>query len=108
MIADAAGPAAIIREQERSADGGRAADRLGQWSWALFEGARDPNVLFQIYIISPFFATVMMHDAIRGQELWGDTIDMGRRDHHGLSRRSWARSPTKAGGASPGSRSLPR
>jgi len=77
IIADATGPAAIIREQERSADGGRAADRRGQWSWALFEGARDPNILFQIYIISPFFATVMMHDAVRGQELWGDTTTWG-------------------------------
>ncbi len=77
VIADATGAASVIREYEISADGGRAADRRGQWSWALFEGARDPNVLFQIYIISPFFATVMMHDALRGQELWGDTTTWG-------------------------------
>jgi UMF1 family MFS transporter len=77
VIADATGAASVIRGQERSADGGRAADRRGQWSWALFEGARDPNVLFQIYIISPFFVTVMMHDAVRGQELWLDTTTWG-------------------------------
>ena len=28
--------------------------------------------MFQIYVISPFFATVMMRDPIRGQELWGN------------------------------------
>jgi UMF1 family MFS transporter len=73
LLADAAGPAQLLKEHEISAEGGRAASNLGQFSWALFEGARDPNILFQIYIISPFFATVMMRDPIRGQELWGDT-----------------------------------
>jgi UMF1 family MFS transporter len=71
-IADAAGLARLVKDHQISAEGGRAASRLGQFSWALFEGARDPNVLFQIYIISPFFATVMMHDPVRGQELWGN------------------------------------
>src|SRR5271168_5636683 len=74
LIADAAGVAGFLREHEVNADGGRAASKLGQWSWALFEAARDPNVIFQIYVISPFFATVMIPDAIRGQELWGETI----------------------------------
>lgn len=74
LVADATGFAELLREHEISADGGRAADRRGQWSWALFEAARDPNVLFQIYVITPFFGTVMMHDAIRGQELWGETV----------------------------------
>jgi UMF1 family MFS transporter len=72
LLADAAGPAQLLKDHEMSAEGGRAASRLGQFSWALFEGARDPNILFQIYIISPFFATVMMRDPIRGQELWGN------------------------------------
>jgi MFS transporter, UMF1 family len=72
LIADAAGTAQFLKEHEISAEGGRAASRLGQFAWALFEGARDPNVLFQIYIISPFFATVMIHDPVRGQALWGD------------------------------------
>ncbi len=72
-IADAAGVAQLAQAGfEVSAEGGKAASRLGQWSWALYEGARDPNIIFQIYIISPFFATVMMRDPVRGQELWGD------------------------------------
>jgi len=74
LIADYAGIAETVREHEINANGGRAASKLGQWSWALFEAARDPNVIFQIYVISPFFATVMIRDAIRGQELWADTI----------------------------------
>lgn len=72
LLADAAGLAQLLKEHEISAEGRRAASTLGQYSWALFEGARDPNVLFQIYIISPFFATVMMRDSVRGQELWGN------------------------------------
>jgi MFS transporter, UMF1 family len=57
---------------ELTAEGGAPASRLGQWSWALYEGARDPNVIFQIYVISPFLATAMIRDPIRGQELWGN------------------------------------
>src|SRR6185312_12530749 len=57
---------------ELTAEGGIPASRLGQWAWALFEGARDPNVVFQIYVISPFFATAMIRDPIQGQELWGN------------------------------------
>src|SRR3954470_15252853 len=72
-IADAAGVAQLARAGfEISVEGGRAASKRGQWAWALYEGARDPNIIFQIYIISPFFATVMMRDPVRGQELWGD------------------------------------
>ena len=74
LAADAAGVALLAREM--TAEGGPPASRLGQWSWALYEGARDPNQVFQIFVISPFFATVMMRDPIRGQELWGS--------HHGL------------------------
>ena len=57
---------------ELTAEGGPPASKLGQWSWALYEGARDPNIVFQIYVISPFLATVMIRDPIRGQELWGN------------------------------------
>jgi UMF1 family MFS transporter len=72
-IADAAGVAQLAHAGLHvSAEGGQAASSLGQWSWALYEGARDPNIIFQIYIISPFFATVMMRDPIHGQALWGD------------------------------------
>lgn len=57
---------------ELSAEGTPAADTRGRWGWALYEGARDPNVVFQIYVISPFFATVMIRDPIQGQGLWGE------------------------------------
>jgi len=57
---------------ELTAEGGVPASRIGQWAWALFEGARDPNIVFQIYVISPFLATAMVRDPIQGQELWGD------------------------------------
>jgi UMF1 family MFS transporter len=70
LAADAAGLALLAHEM--TAEGGLPASRLGQWAWAIYEGARDPNIVFQIYVISPFFATVMMRDPIRGQELWGD------------------------------------
>lgn len=66
-LAPRAGPSSAA--EAVAAEGERAA--LGQWSWALYEGARDPNQVFQIFVISPFFATVMMRDPIRGQELWG-------------------------------------
>lgn len=72
LVADATGLAELLHSHQVSAEGGRAADARGQWSWALFEAARDPNVLFQIYVISPFFATVMIADPLKGQELWGE------------------------------------
>ena len=78
LVADAEGLAELFHApkgevgDEISAEGGRAASKAGQWGWVLFEAARDPNVLFQIYVISPFFATVMMSDAVRGQIVWGD------------------------------------
>jgi MFS transporter, UMF1 family len=74
LIADHAGLGEYLRDHEINADGGRAASTRGQWSWALFEAARDPNVIFQIYVISPFFATVMIADPVRGQELWGAIV----------------------------------
>lgn len=69
-IADAAGVALLAHE--RTAEGGRVASNLGQLSWALFEAARDPNIIFQIYVISPFLVGTMMRDAVAGQELWSD------------------------------------
>jgi MFS transporter, UMF1 family len=53
---------------------GTAANRPGQWAWALYEGARDPNVIFQLFIIAPFLSGAMLHDDLRGQKLWGDTV----------------------------------
>ncbi len=49
----------------------RAFDR-GQWSWALFEWARNPYyILVVIYIFGPYFSTEVVGDPVRGQEVWG-------------------------------------
>jgi UMF1 family MFS transporter len=56
-----------------SASGGIVASRLGQLSWALFEGARNPHVLLiTIYIFAPYFYSHLVGDPVRGQALWGD------------------------------------
>lgn len=56
-----------------SASGGQVATRLGQWSWAMFEGARNPHVLLiTIYIFAPYFYLHLVGDAVKGQSLWGD------------------------------------
>ena len=53
---------------ERSAH----ADTLGQFSWALFEWARNPYyILIVIYIFGPYFSTEVIGDPVRGQEIWG-------------------------------------
>lgn len=55
-----------------SATGEVAAGRLGQVSWALFEFARSPYVsLIFVFVFAPYFATVVVGDPVRGQELWG-------------------------------------
>jgi UMF1 family MFS transporter len=42
----------------------------GSLSWALYEGARDPYViLVTIYIFSPYFATAVVGDPVKGQAL---------------------------------------
>jgi UMF1 family MFS transporter len=56
-----------------SASGGEAADGKGQWSWALFEWARNPYViLITIYIFSPYFSSTVVGDPVRGQAIWGN------------------------------------
>jgi MFS transporter, UMF1 family len=56
-----------------SASGGKVASPLGQWSWAFFEGARNPHVLLiTIYIFAPYFYLHLVGDPVRGQSLWGD------------------------------------
>ena len=43
---------------------------LAGWSWALFQGVRDPYViLIKIYIFAPFFVTTVVADPVRGQAL---------------------------------------
>jgi UMF1 family MFS transporter len=49
----------------------RAASPLGQFAWALFDGARSPyNVLVNIFVFSAYFSTVVIPDPVRGQVLW--------------------------------------
>ena len=56
-----------------SATGAHAANGLGQWSWAVFEWARNPYViLITIYIFSPYFSNVVVGDPVRGQAIWGN------------------------------------
>ena len=45
---------------------------LGEWSWALFECARNPYyILIVIYIFGPYFSATVVGDPIQGQALWG-------------------------------------
>lgn len=63
---------AHVPEEYVSASGGRAASRLGQVSWALFEWARNPYVLLvTIYVFAPYFSERLVGDKVAGQALWG-------------------------------------
>jgi UMF1 family MFS transporter len=54
-----------------SATGETPADRRGQFSWALFEFARSPYIsLVYVFVFPPYFANVVIGDAVRGQEAW--------------------------------------
>ncbi len=56
-----------------SATGDHAANGLGQWSWAIFEWARNPYViLVTIYIFAPYFSNTVVGDPVRGQAIWGN------------------------------------
>ena len=49
-----------------------AASSAGQWSWALFEWARNPYViLITIYLFAPYFTNHVVGDPVRGQVVWG-------------------------------------
>ena len=40
------------------------------WAWALFQGVRDPYVVVVgIYIFAPYFATTVVGDPVRGQQI---------------------------------------
>jgi MFS transporter, UMF1 family len=73
MIAgDALGTAQWLADHERSATGDRAASRLGQVSWAVYEWGRTPYVLLvTIYLFSPYFARFVVGNPVKGQALWG-------------------------------------
>jgi UMF1 family MFS transporter len=70
-----AGLARFVRSPSgASTTGDRLASPLGQLSWALFDFARVPFILLvTIYVFAPYFAnTVVPHDPVRGQAMWGD------------------------------------
>ena len=62
--ADGAGPAMLLRDR------GLRGLSLGAFSWSLYEGVRDPYVVMVvIYLFQPYFATVVVGNAVKGQEL---------------------------------------
>jgi UMF1 family MFS transporter len=53
---------------------GREASTLGQVSWALFDWANQPFfTVVTTFIFAPYFANVMVGDAVRGQTAWAFT-----------------------------------
>ena len=62
-----------IAPDGESATGTRIASPLGQFSWAMFDFARNPYVLLiVIFLFAPYFTNVLMRDPVEGQALWGD------------------------------------
>ncbi len=62
----------VPAENELTSSGRPAAGALGQWSWALFEWARNPYyILIVIYIFGPYFSHEIVGDPIQGQAIWG-------------------------------------
>jgi MFS transporter, UMF1 family len=75
----ATGLAAWLHKPEgTSATGGPISSRLGQISWAVFEGARNPYVLLvTIYLFAPYFVTTVVGNPVRGQILWSAISSYG-------------------------------
>lgn len=49
----------------------RPASALGQFGWAMFDGARAPyNTLVNIFVFSAYFSTVVITDSAHGQAMW--------------------------------------
>jgi UMF1 family MFS transporter len=64
--------ARAIGAETLAVTGAPAASGLGQWSWAVFEWARNPYViLITIYLFAPYFTTHVVGDPVRGQVVWG-------------------------------------
>jgi len=78
-IAEAAGLAAWLRSPRgASVTGGPIASRIGQVSWATYEGARNPYVLLvTIYIFAPYFTRFVVGDPVRGQIIWAAISSYG-------------------------------
>ena len=79
-LGDGVDPVGEVAAAASGVRDGRRAGRLsrGAWSWALYEGFRTPYViLITIYVFAPYFATVVVGDAVRGQQrlaeigIWG-------------------------------------
>ena len=48
------------------------ADRKGQWSWAIFQWARDlGGSVIVVFIFAPYFTGTVVGDPVTGQALWG-------------------------------------
>ena len=63
---------AIQKEPILSSTGEVAANLRGQFFWAFVEFARNPYLtLILIFVFPPYFANVVVGDAVRGQEMWG-------------------------------------
>lgn len=68
----------LSRPRGVSVTGDPIASRLGQWSWATYEGARNPYVLLvTIYLFGPYFTNFVVGDPVRGQELWAAISSWG-------------------------------
>lgn len=58
-------------DMQGSVTGAAQASTIGHLSWALFEFARAPYLVFvYIFVFGPYFANVVVGDPVRGQELW--------------------------------------
>ncbi|HEY3778258.1 MAG TPA: MFS transporter [Rhizomicrobium sp.] len=64
----------FLAPQGVSSTGECLASPFGRFCWATFDFGRVPFVLLvTIYIFAPYFAnTIVPHDPVRGQALWGD------------------------------------
>jgi UMF1 family MFS transporter len=64
-----------------SAVSGVAASKKGMslsgWSWAIFEGGRDPYlILIVVYVFMPYFVSVMVGDPVKGQSMVADAAKL--------------------------------
>lgn len=72
MVSDLAASAATPTLAAKGAPGDHGAGRLSLsgWSWAIFEGGRDPYImLIMAYVFMPYVASTMVGDPVRGQAL---------------------------------------
>jgi UMF1 family MFS transporter len=69
--------AEAARDTGLTVAGTRPASTLGQFSWALYQWARDPYFLIvNIYVFAPYFSNVVVGDPVKGQALWGYTTSV--------------------------------